>query len=446
MTSTHVPRIEKSTNAPIIEEHRPTHSRLISVLGFTVGITAFVFVNVGGRLSIGEILCVPIAFVTIFSFGLRPTKYGLLLVAVTSLMVVGLTISSLSNGNSLAEAQAGIANYSVLALSAIGVASLLIYSKGRALTSLLLGAALGQIAGFYTSPTAEAVIDPWKFAIGWAVNVVVLIAAWQVFRRFRRRLPAAGIVLSLAALNVALGSRSAGVLVALSAIVFLLLGRTGTRRDRSFIALAAVIAVALFGATALYEAAAENGYFGAYAAQKLADQSGEYGLIFGARKELLFLIFAFVASPLIGWGAVARVPYDVRLPAYDSLAGGGYFFSTSDVDRLMLVDRLPLHSVALGAFVQAGIFALPLVLVLVALCVIAVRGTVRNDLGFATMLVVLGGFMHILISPLGDTTRIQVALALAVGMYVFSMDRKGGNRERTRTGIITPMPSRSSTR
>jgi len=394
------------------------HEKLAVLASFLIGTMAFVFVNVGGRLSIGEILCIPIGLAALLSMSMRPTRYAGWLVAATALMAAGLLVSGSMNNNSLSETQAGVANYGVLALTAVAIASILIYTRGRALTPLILGAAFGQVIGFYLSPTSSALIDPWKFAIGWSVNVLVLVVAWRVNKSYGRRLPGIAIGLVLAAFNVAQGSRSAGVLVALCTVAFLFVGRSHSRNQRSFVAILAVLAVALLVATTLYESATENGYFGAAAAQKLADQSGNYGLIFGARKELLFLAFAFVSSPLVGWGTVARVPPEERFKAYDLLANGGYFLSSSDVERLMLVDRLPLHSVALGALVQAGLFALPLVILLVSLCFFAVRGVVTQDLGFAPLFVVLSGAMHLFTSPLGDSTRIQLALALAIGMYV----------------------------
>ena len=407
---------------------RLPHSRLSVVASFFIGATAFVFVNVGGRLSVGEILCIPIGLAALISMSMRPTRYAGWLVAATTLMAAGLILSGSVNDNSLSETQAGLANYGVLSLSAVAIASLLIYTRGRALTPLIMGAAFGQVIGFYFSPTSSALIDPWKFAIGWSVNVLVLVVAWRVNKKYDRRLPGVAIGLVLAAFNVAQGSRSAGVVIALCTVAFLFVGRSRSRNHRSFVAVLAVLAVALLVATSLYESATENGYFGAAAAQKLADQSGNYGLIFGARKELLFLVFAFISSPLIGWGTVARVPPEERFKAYDLLANGGYFLSSSDVERLMLVDRLPLHSVALGALVQAGMFALPLVLLLVGLCFFAVRGVVTQDLGFAPLFVVLSGAMHLFASPLGDSTRIQLALALALGMYVVFVQK--GSAER----------------
>jgi hypothetical protein len=405
-----------------ISEVRATPA--LSALSFFIGLTGFVFVQAGGRISIGEVISALVGVIVFFSAKRRPPRFAGAMAGALVVAAVGLAISGSLNSEPVAETGAAMANYAVLTLTAIALGALLIASRGNSLIPLLVGAAFGQLIGIVVTPTESALIDPWKFGVGWAVNILVLVATWHLYRKIERAAPAFVLVLVLAAFNVYQGSRSAGVLVALVAILFAL----NSRRDRSqrpgLVKLGIVLSVSLFIASLAYEGAAEGGYIGEDAARKLADQSGDYGLLFGARKELIFLVSAYLRSPIFGWGASARVPADQRSAAYDLLANGGYTISYGDYTRLMLAEQLPLHSIALGALVQIGLFALPAIVLFAALCAFAIKAVMTMRLGYAPLLVTLAGCVHLFTSPLGDTTRIQLAIALAIGMYGYSSLRR----------------------
>jgi hypothetical protein len=415
----------KSTPFGIEQKFRDA-TRADSLLAFGIGVTAYTFLSAGGRISFAEIVCVLALALTFARTNYFPPQIAKMAVPIV-VIVAGLLLSV-----EVSETLGAAVNYSVVFLLFCVLAGLIYRSRDyRILTPLILGAAIGQIAGLVLSPTASALIDPWKFGLGSAVNLSVLLILTLAVRRGTPRPVALAFVAALALLNVALGSRSAATLVALAGVLVLI--RPGLSRRKYFGVFVAVVGlVGLLFATLAYESLAGSGALGDAAGQKLVDQSGDYGLLFGARKELVVLFVSWAASPLFGWGATATVDPGVRDTALSWFINNGYALSPSDFDRLFATDSVPLHSIALGALVQAGLFALPLIVVLVALLAGSIRGAIATG-SYAMVFIALSGTTHLLTSPLGDTTRFPLAIALAFGAAWSAQYRAGAHLHTGRT-------------
>lgn len=386
-------------------------TKTFAMPSFILGLTAFVFVPVGGRISVAELLMLPAFALTFVNRGyyVRPVRW-LLLAFVT--LVLGLVAGAMYFSAETDKFVSVIANYCMLTLSIIVLCGLILKSAGACVPFLLFGAALGQLAGFLISPSPSALIDPWKFSVGWAVTVIVLLIA----RAFRQAsygiLISASAVVLLVSANFAAGSRSTAILVAVCGFFYF---RHASRPNTTSNARLVILAITGFAlASWLYEYTASHGLWGPEVQQKLQAQAGSLGVLFGARKELVLLLNSWLASPLLGWGPAAAVPVDVRASTYSWYAANEYEVNHSDYLRLFGVEAVPLHSVMLGSLVQAGIFA-------VAFCGVLAYGTytsLRNGIAshdMAILFVALSGGVHILTSPLGDSTRFPVALCIALG-------------------------------
>lgn len=378
---------------------------------FLVGLSAFIFVPVGGRISIAELIlvCVFLLTFTRASYYVRPVRW---LILAFLIMSAGLIISGTRFGVGADKFVQVGANYTILVLSIVVIAGMIRASSGKCIPYLLSGAACGQLIGFAVSPTASALVDPWKFSIGWTVTVLVMLAA----QRFRH--VSSGTLLSVIAVvfligaNFMAGSRSTAILVAVCA--FFYFRQRTSRSGRSNLGLIVLGIVGLLLSTMLYEYTADQGFWGPEVKEKLRAQSGSLGILFGARKELVLLLNSWLASPVLGWGPAAAVPIDVRASTYSWYAANGYEINYSDYLRLFGVQVVPLHSVLLGSLVQAGVFALCICGVLAYGVYTAVKAGLRvRDM--ATLFVALSGGVHVFTSPLGDSTRFPVALCIAIG-------------------------------
>lgn len=392
---------------------------------FLVGLTAFVFVPVGGRISIAELILVG-AFLLTFTraiYYVRPVRW--LIIAFLAILV-GLVISGTWFGVGADRFVQVAANYTILVLSIIVMAGMIRASSGTCIPYLLCGAALGQLIGFAVSPTASALVDPWKFSVGWTVTVLVMLAAQRIRHLTSGTLLSVLAVVFLIGANFMAGSRSTAILVAVCAF-FYFKQRTSRPSGSSF----GLIAVGIVGfllATMLYEYTADQGLWGPEVKEKLRAQSGSLGILFGARKELVLLLNSWLASPMLGWGPAAAVPIDVRASTYTWYAANGYEINYSDYLRLFGVQVVPLHSVILGSLVQVGVFALGICGVVAYGIYTAVKAGLRAR-DMATLFVALSGGVHVLTSPLGDSTRFPVALCIAIGFGLW----RPLSRERPRS-------------
>lgn len=388
------------------------------LLPFIMGSLSSIFVNIGGRISLLEaILCAYLVVRLVdksIIFGVV-TKLGICLL----LILVGFLLANMAHDRGLGGVPKEMINYAVLLGSAAALAQFLSHSGSDKILALVLGTALGEVFGIAFSPTAEVLIDPWKFGLGYAFTVVILFLVYRIVRYRLGRWGAFLAVFGLAGVHLYMGSRSIAGIVLLSGLLVLVIGgkRPASRALLFKVFLFTLVALAII--FVLYGHVASSGLLGPESTLKWESQAGDYGILLGARKELLLLIVAWLASPIYGWGPAALVDSEVLSGLYRWYVNHGYSISQSDFEWLFQSDALPLHSVVLGLLAQAGLFGIPLLLFVGRLW----ARSLQYSLGHLNVLLVfmtLNGGVHLLTSPLGDTTRFPIAFALAVGLLIVS--------------------------
>lgn len=234
---------------------------------------------------------------------------------------------------------------------------LLLVGKPKRLVLFAAGAGLGQILGYFVSPSGYALSLPWKFGYGTGVSwLLVLTAVWLAKGRRYSSLWPAAVLLFVALLNLFMGFRSAGGIAFLAGCYLAaqaLHRRRATRkriRLRQLIALGALAAAGAWGVLQFYEHAAQAGWLGAEGRQRYERQAtGEYGLLIGGRSEILVSSLAVLNSPLIGHGSWAK---DCRYASlYLELKQGAGYSPGGAGNRCLI----PTHSHLMGAWVQAGL-------------------------------------------------------------------------------------------
>jgi hypothetical protein len=385
-----------------------------------IGLTGALYVNIGGRISIGEIAAVLLAGTVLLPVIAR-IRWARPLILALAALLVGLLLGSLAFDDPLSVVAIAAVNYLVLVISSLTVAVLLIRGSTRSAIAFLASLAIGQILGVLLNPTATALIDPWKFGIGAGVALLVLLAVDGADHSVAARLVAVAGGVGLALYSFYVGSRSLGMFVVLALVFgsgwFARLSRG--RRGVGILVLVVVVLGAWLGLL-VYDYAAANGWLGASTSTKYFDQIGDFGLLPGARKEIVLLTGAWLSSPLFGWGASGAVPAEVRLGAFEWFTQHGYAINFSTYLHLFGTEDTPLHSVALGAVIQAGVFAVPLVVVVLAVLYTGLNGVATTYTRRAGAFVLIAAMAHFLMSPLGDITRLPIAAGIALAMCVGS--------------------------
>lgn len=271
-----------------------------------------------------------------------------------------------------------------------------------------IGLALGTILGVYVNPSADAVIDPWKF--GMAVPATLLVVIWATHLTRHRYAGILAALTTLAIVHAFKNYRSLAVITFIAAIYSIFqMSQVSNRAQQRFgrfrlAILGFTVACGVWIFTQVYSHYVETGVFGEYAQRKLEVQkNGEGGLLLGGRGEILASGQAILDSPLLGHGSWARDPTYAAILAekraelgYKELYGPG---AKRD-------DLIPSHSHIFGAWVEAGLAGGLFWLFVLAY---TIRALVKVS-GSEPLLLVLAfaGFQlvwDILFSPLGMPTR-----------------------------------------
>ena len=232
---------------------------------------------------------------------------------------------------------------------------LLLYSNRRRIVVFVLGLAVGGILQYYFNPGIYAEGSPWKFGVGSSVTWLMILIATYFFERIK--LVSISILGFAASINLYLGFRSlAGICFLTMAYMSLqwLYSRKNTLKPKLWSRNTVLIglAVLLTGVIFIkgYAFLAREGLLGEKAMQKyLYQASGDFGLLFGGRSELLISGRAIMDSPIIGHGSWAKdYRYADTLVYLKRMLG----YYPGQPNELGLI---PTHSHLFGAWVEAGI-------------------------------------------------------------------------------------------
>jgi len=306
----------------------------------------------------------------------------------------------------------------------------------RQIVIFAAGLVAGTVLMFFAAPNVYAAEEPWKFGLGPAVTVGIVLLAMAGKRLVWPPAALAG----AAVLNIVMGFRSAGGICFLTA-VFLWVQRYRSRQVRSgrgarpsqAIALFVVVCAAGWLMIRTYERAAESGVLGEAAEKKYEAQgSGRYGLLLGGRSETLISLEAISDSPVIGHGSWAKDPRYAA--AYWQRAGLlGYHQGPGEE-----TDLIPTHSHLFGAWVESG---LPGAVFWIWCFLLALRALLRlfaeNDRLSPLIVFIAVSFMwDILFSPYGGLARLSAMFYVVTLMSFLACSEV---RARYRDYLIRPV-------
>ncbi len=283
---------------------------------------------------------------------LRPLRT---LVQLCSLWLMSQVASNLVNGVPMGHLFGGIWQPVLLVASSLGV---FWFSSGNPRhIAVLASAAFASLIAFgaITSP-AGASADPWKYQFGIPATLLAVLAIGFLWAA-RRAVTSAVLTAGLGCLNIVLGFRSLGAICVTGAALLLVISMIH-RANLWRISLALVAGVVASMATInAYGALAQSGRLGYSQHAKYSAQSGtQAGLLLAARPEALISLETIEHHPVLGVGSEAKLDYTATEQALEAVAAAGIELSPLHQERL-LGDGLNSHSLALGAWVQAGVIA-----------------------------------------------------------------------------------------
>jgi len=404
------------------------------LLAFFVPLLQFVRIPLGGQLLGPEVTLLVLLPVLVIMRGRRllyplPRTY-LLLATLWLFSQISTDLLRATPFEDIARGWVKIA-FALIAFSAL---YLLLNGQRRRILLFAAGFALGGILTYFLNPDLLAEDYWWKFGVGAPLSLILVLMS-TALNVHKLRTFGIALLVSGALINFYLDYRSLGAIMALTAsyqVLQAFMGRRGGRvvtvRPRHLLVLGTII-----GAVALivyqgYVYTAQVALLGEAAQKKYKMQSrGEYGLLLGARSEILVSSRAILDSPLIGHGSWAK---DCD---YTALLSGqkrqlGYNVGTEKKNCL-----IPAHSHIFGAWVEAGVLGAVFWLWVLTL---AVRVLLRLYRVNERLTPVLAFFAFLLLwdlvfSPYGLELRYLTPYEVVVMMTVLATLRQRGIKPRS---------------
>ncbi len=299
---------------------------------------------------------------------------------------------------------------------------LLIYGSRQRMVLFAIGLAFGSYLTYLLNPSELALGQPWKFGIGAATTMLVIVVAmWRPVARIW--LVPVFAIAAMGGISLYVGSRSlAGVIIVTA--LYLLLQQVLARREAMparFSPLRSVFFL-FFGLMVtsaflnVYQSVAEQGLLGDYAREVYERQSsGLFGILLGGRSEIFVSTQAIADSPLIGHGSWAKDPqYAAMLLELEKY---GYEVNYLAADK----DLIPTHSHLFGSWVEAGILG-AIFWFWVLFLVLRVMSNLFLAREPLSPLVVFIGFSllwDIVFSPFGADRRITVPYDVVLLMFAW---------------------------
>lgn len=307
-----------------------------------------------------------------------------------------------------------------IGLFLLEIAALYLLLRGDRMRMLLFlaGIAIGFPLVYVFAPSVNALQEPWKFAYGPFITLLVVVLA--NLGAIRRRVPLQlGLLATIGVVNLAMGSRAAFLLCFVAAAyVFMSTWRNrrlrGSRphRERLWRAVTVGVIVAVVAGIG-YGYSAQQGWLGARAATKYAAQSGgRYGVFLGGRVGVMVSSQAILDSPVLGHGSWAK-SWEYQNLLDRRLAQLGYGGSPYLGEG---VPPIPSHSYLLGAWVESGVLGA----VFWALVLLVTYRAARQTYGRDDPFIVLFAFMaatllwSVLFSPFTAQERVYAAFYIVV--------------------------------
>jgi O-antigen ligase len=396
------------------DDQRQAYLAILAVMAL-----GFARVTVIGELYVCELVLAAIVIVHVLrGRSLQLDRPVVIVIGLLALWLCGLVAADLYRAVAFADFARGWARIVFTALNLLGLYLLTKGIDGRVRVAFL-GLAAGQALGCLVMPTVYAQSDLWKFGLASPVTILaVVLASSQPI--WRRRFGPFVVLVVMAGVNVWLGARSVAGMCFLASIYTVVAAReehpeASAQRRRS-LSLALVVpvlgVVAVLVSSYVYGSMAKSGVLGMAAQVKYEFQSaGRYSFLLGGRNEIVFSSLAIRESPILGHGSFASFPVLLQAEGAAQLVDWGYEYLLPGEDQ---PDLLPTHSGLFGAWVEAGILAVPFWLFLL---VLLWRGCIRtmqrgDDLTPLRVFITIAVSWDVLFSPFAADRRITVPLAI----------------------------------
>jgi hypothetical protein len=264
-------------------------------------------------------------------------------------------VSNLMNGVPTGDLLGGVWQPVLLATSVVG---LFWFADGNPRnTAVILAATFTLLvaAGAIGSSSVTS-NDPWKYRFGIPITLLIVLATgflWMTHHTVATYMLTVG----LGCMNIILGFRSLGAVCIVGASLLAIISLI-KRADVLRVSLAVIAGLLVsVGTSHVYGALAESGRLGyAQQAKYEAQTRSSAGLLLAARPEALLSLRVIIDHPLFGLGAGSRLDYAITEQLLEAAAEQGVELSPIHQERL-LGDGVDSHSLALGAWVQAGVLA-----------------------------------------------------------------------------------------
>jgi hypothetical protein len=428
MTTTLNLKETSSSNKPTYTASRRQTLGISDLLAFGVGLSSVIYINISGNLYLSEIFLLLLLPYLIFKRrNLLRFGYFKTIMFLGGVWILNQIITDLYRSTSTTDILKGWALIAVFLTNFLAL-YLLVFPSSRRIALGLLGFAIGTMLQPVLQPTANMLIDPWKFGLGPAVALLVtVIAALWGGSKPRNIVWWSVILIIIALFSFYVRSRSTGGVVLLTALCiwfrFTRIGQNFALRLNNPVNTmvgSILLFIVILGIVQTYGYAAEQGYFGEGSRHAYQIQSsGAFGVFLGARAEWWPAMHALMDSPFIGYGSYARhTRYGLYL--YD-LINLGYGIDASQFDDYLLVTQnsIPTHSHILQGWVWAGLAGGIFWLFIFGIIIRALIMEYRRPtlLLSATLLLGFSALWDILFSPLSNIGRLKWAFILVIILY-----------------------------
>lgn len=393
---------------------------------FLFGIISSQKMNVGGELYVGEVLAF---FYIVMKFGnFTLMKFERRLLGFVFIWFFAQLVSDLINETQFLDALKGTLAPLVFGCTTI---CLLDYFKSNIsrLPAFLLGIACGELIRLQFFPTEYYLFNPWKWGLGGAVLSVFVI--WFSFYLKRKSIfMLFGALAVFFVISLRFDGRSMAAFPLFAAIAYTFFGTGKQLRAMRFFTgswgvvrllgiLLPLLLLLNMGASALFSSSFILSRVSKESAEKYSTQAaGAYGLLLGARSEILISTRAFLDKPLLGHGSWAKdkAGYLTNFEGERNRLGYESLPDDTELDSNSLITA---HSVLMGTLVWAGIFGGMFWIFILYSMTKQFLASMRQ-LPFYYYVGMVGLTWNILFSPLGASLRWSTAVFLgAFWAYVY---------------------------
>jgi len=320
---------------------------------FLIPATMFLEIAAIGRLFVSDLLCIalfPILLST--KSGLLKNPYARIFILLGTVYLGGQIVTDLVVGSNYHNFIRGWAKIGVTIIAFCTI-FMLIDGRRSKIIIFCFGLAAGGLFSFYFNPGIYAESHPWKFGIGGPVTLMIVLFATFYGEKFNLKYI---LLVAIGSLNLYLGFRSlAGLCFMTAAFLFLyarLQLRFGTKRIpiSKLVFLGVGILAAALIVLEFYSFSVSKGWLDENARRLYEWQSqGAFGILVGARSEILVSIRAIWDAPFLGHGSWAHNWEYVELLHY---LKGLYGYAQLGVGDSGLI---PAHSHIFGGWVESGL-------------------------------------------------------------------------------------------